>query len=743
VKWLLMIVILTLVLPTTTPLSPLGADVADSFARRPVDSTSPRSALTRAVSGAFYSSLIPIGADLSDVAIDPERPLAYIADRTNARVFVVDLVNSSVLQTVSVGREPITLAIGYNSTSVRPVLYVGHAGERSIIVLNLDDFTIERVFTTSFFVRSLVTWWERLIATVHDPSGSGDFPYLLNGTDGGVLQRLDSGLSLTEFDYRDAIGAINFDISRFYLMNTGSQAVAIQLFFHFGDAAWSSTGRDPTPGSLGADGRDLLPYCCPGPLLIARGTGPVVAIDGNMAPGIPTTYGELPASTTVAMTLWGDRLATSRGDGTIDTFEYVGTHIATTPVSGAVERLRLTPSARQFVVIVGTGSNQNVELVDTTQVVPLTPTRASREQRPEVTARVLSLVGSLSAGLDLDGQPIPADWRASEGVVTATPGAALAEGPHTVRVRVYDGAAFIASAEWTFVVDTIPPILSLDQTPPSTLEAPEVTVTGTVRDANSVILTLGGQPVTTDSGGNFTLTLTLRPGTNDFVLMALDDAGWGSTLAFRVLNPALGDWFVHPVGHFQMRPPLGWSVQRDVPVGQGTALLSATGPDATSTLTVVSERRSLEGSATQASAIVQEALDELASAPGFFIMQPTQDRTIDGHFAARVLFRVQLGSVEVQQILVVVVGPEYGTFWALVATFVAGELEGMGSWMEASILSFDVTPSSNVDGFGTAALLLGAGAAGAGGAVYLVLRRRRRAAAAKPAPIVEEPRTPL
>src|SRR3989304_4242156 len=74
------------------------------------------------------SALLAVGADLADIAVDPARPRAYIADRSNARILTIELDNATFGPTIPVRAEPIGLDIDPTGST----LYVAHPGATAL-----------------------------------------------------------------------------------------------------------------------------------------------------------------------------------------------------------------------------------------------------------------------------------------------------------------------------------------------------------------------------------------------------------------------------------------------------------------------------------------------------------------------------------------------------------------------------------------------------------------------------------
>ena len=104
----------------------------------------------------------------------------------------------------------------------------------------------------------------------------------------------------------------------------------------------------------------------------------------------------------------------------------------------------------------------------------------------------------------------------------------LEEGDNTITVEVSDSDGRTVTETVTTTVDTGSPVLTLNA--PATSDSTEVTITGTVSDAGDIAATSlsvnsESTPVTLDSNGEFSQTVTLDDGENTITLSATDAAG--------------------------------------------------------------------------------------------------------------------------------------------------------------------------------------------------------------------------
>lgn len=126
---------------------------------------------------------------------------------------------------------------------------------------------------------------------------------------------------------------------------------------------------------------------------------------------------------------------------------------------------------------------------------------------------------------------------------TYTPTTALADGSNTIKVDAsdHDGNA-AAQKSVTFVVDTVPPTLSITA-PVDNLVTNQAacTVTGVTNDATSSPCTVtvklnsgAAQAVTVNADGTFSKALTLVAGSNTITVVSTDSAGKSSTVTRTV-----------------------------------------------------------------------------------------------------------------------------------------------------------------------------------------------------------------
>lgn len=126
---------------------------------------------------------------------------------------------------------------------------------------------------------------------------------------------------------------------------------------------------------------------------------------------------------------------------------------------------------------------------------------------------------------------------------TYTPGTALADGSHTIKIDASDNDGNAATQESvTFKIDTVPPTLNVTApTEGYVTNQSALTVKGTTNDATSspvsvtVKLNSGtAESVTVGSDGSWSKALTLVEGTNTITVVATDSASKSTTITRTV-----------------------------------------------------------------------------------------------------------------------------------------------------------------------------------------------------------------
>ena len=193
------------------------------------------------------------------------------------------------------------------------------------------------------------------------------------------------------------------------------------------------------------------------------------------------------------------------------------------------------------------GESLKIRVVEkTAPVITITYPTASgvlSNNKPTITWKVTdndSGVNPASIGITIDsGSKITGDAIKKSPVLNGyecsyTPGTALTDGQHTIRVDAADNDGNMAAQKSvTFKVDTVPPTLNITS-PQNDLVTnnQNITLSGTTNDASSSPVTLayklnGGSetPVTVGSNGEFSTTIKANIGSNSLVIIARDSAG--------------------------------------------------------------------------------------------------------------------------------------------------------------------------------------------------------------------------
>jgi hypothetical protein len=142
--------------------------------------------------------------------------------------------------------------------------------------------------------------------------------------------------------------------------------------------------------------------------------------------------------------------------------------------------------------------------------------------------------------------------------------------------------------------------------------------------------------------------------------------------------------------HFSLEVPSAWQGRTEVPVGPDTADAVLVDPRTNASVVVVSESRVLRGTPDEARSILQEALDEVATAPGFRLLEPVVDGTVDGHPAAAAFLTWQPSTYDVNTVIAVVVGSEWQRFWGLSGSAFSWMSPGARTCFNATLASFEL-----------------------------------------------------
>ncbi len=143
-------------------------------------------------------------------------------------------------------------------------------------------------------------------------------------------------------------------------------------------------------------------------------------------------------------------------------------------------------------------------------------------------------INESSVLLEVDGVDVTSSATVTASGVSYIPGTALQDGIHTVNLEVKDNYGNLATATWTFTVDTTPPTITNLQPPDSSITNDNTpTISGNYTDpsginASSVVLKVDGIDVTsfalvTVSGVNYTPGTVLSDGIHTIYLEVRDN----------------------------------------------------------------------------------------------------------------------------------------------------------------------------------------------------------------------------
>ncbi|HKW43597.1 MAG TPA: hypothetical protein VJP06_05350 [Thermoplasmata archaeon] len=668
---------------------------------------------------------VPIGSDLADLVLDPIRPLAYVADRTKNRVLVVGLDNGTILRTLPTQTWPFALAIDPSART----LYVGHAANRTIEAIDLATYTVVRSIPTEFLTAQLVAPRDdALIATDHDPDWS--YPYVINSTDGTVLQRL--GLSSTQNfpTYQDSLAALSGDRTHLFLADTQVYPTTMKAFvWDSASSSWILTAVSPGGGHLGDIGRDLAVSPDNRYVYLATLSNSVLRVDAsNLA--YAGTIGPYTVSTAVVVSATGARIGVSAYDSAAHVFDASGLGLGNLSFSDRVERMRVTADGTRLVATVGAVA-QDLEIVLATTAAPVRPVGLTSEV-PDVQARIVTFEDhrDFSATMDVDGSAVAASYDVSSGIVHWLPPRRMSEQDHAVVAHIWRAGIEVARANWTFTFDGTAPALAVIPIPSRTAAA-AVDVTGTVTDVHFASLTVAGVPITPDPQGAFRLRVPLQPGQNRIFVVASDAAGLTTIRELDIFFDLPRDPYLDTAAHFGIRVPQGWRLQPGAPSGYATNLHWAS-DDGLADIRIIGDVRALSGTSEEAQAILKEKLDAIAVAPGYVVLEPVHAATVDRHAAATAFVEFDSNQGRIRQTVTVVLAPEWRTAFVLSGAVVGQASDAESPYINETLATFDVltaAPSGFFDNLASAGptilVIVGAGVA-AEGAILLALRARKR-----------------
>lgn len=162
---------------------------------------------------------------------------------------------------------------------------------------------------------------------------------------------------------------------------------------------------------------------------------------------------------------------------------------------------------------------------------------------------------------------------------------------------------------------------------------------------------------------------------------------------FEVLPGPAPTTVASSVSHFSLTLPAGWTSELNATVGTEIVDVRLTHPELTGTIIVVSEPRPMAGTVAEARQILQGTLDDLSTKPGFRILEPVAETSVDGHPAASAVISHQPSTYDVYQAVTVVVGAEWSLDWALIGTMFSWEAMRTRACVNTTLASMDIAPS--------------------------------------------------
>ncbi len=606
-------------------------------------------------------------------------------------LLVINETTSTIEASIPVRSGPIALAISPSGNR----LYVGHAGNRSVLVIELDSLSVQRVIGIPFLVFGLVAPTDdTLVGTTHDDQWSGGYPYVLNATSGAQLQRLsdDQGNMV----YQDAMPVLSPDRQRLFLVNTLLAPVQILSFArNAGESTWSYAGRSAASAQLGAYATDAAVSADGAYLYVATATTPALQVaTGNLA--VVGRLGTSNESRSVTVSPFGGTVGVSSLATGVILYSSSGRSLATKSFEAPPNRLRSTSDGLKLVASVGT-VRQDIEVVWSTALGRTNPGRYTNDSTPVVSVQVALFAEPplFQFNLTLNGTRLVASYNPTEGELVAQVPFSLDPGVrYGVRAEVAWPGSGIALG-WTITLHCSPPVLDIVGLPPSVPD-PVVTVRGTVSDDVPLSLWIDGAEVpywAIDSDGHFSQEVNLTQGSNTITVVAKDAAGNQVVHSLAIAFVPRLEYFTNLEKHFRIAIPYGWEVVGPVRSNGKPVDLYMSGRDVDANMIVYSESRELTGTYGEALTLLQEDLTDLASEADFQALAGPATRIIGGHAAASAIVRWHANTSDlVAQVITVVLGPEHAMFWAIIGTMYASELNGTAPILNQTTETFEILP---------------------------------------------------
>jgi hypothetical protein len=160
--------------------------------------------------------------------------------------------------------------------------------------------------------------------------------------------------------------------------------------------------------------------------------------------------------------------------------------------------------------------------------------------------------------------------------------------------------------------------------------------------------------------------------------------------SFTVLGGPAPSAPLHAATHFQVSVPAAWHAQTNATVGGTTTDVLLSDAGGSILVAIDSEPGSLRGTTAEARAILQKAIDNLASQHAFRVIEPVSDVSVDAHPGARALLTWEPSNVSVQTHIAVVVGAEWGTTWAIIGSALSQLSGTVRSCFDETLRTFDI-----------------------------------------------------
>ncbi len=161
----------------------------------------------------------------------------------------------------------------------------------------------------------------------------------------------------------------------------------------------------------------------------------------------------------------------------------------------------------------------------TLTIITPEPGRFTSDTTPTIDLEMADDAELASLAFQINGEPLAVDCQPNAGGASCLPGMPLADGGYDMTVTVDDAAGNRSEpARTTFTIDTVAPRITLTAPAENTLtNRGTVTVSGQLSEP--ALLTLNGQPLTTDDQYGFQADYSLVEGKNALTLLATDRAG--------------------------------------------------------------------------------------------------------------------------------------------------------------------------------------------------------------------------